>query len=124
MIFVISIPVFHIIITCSALGVKRVNAPVLWIVSISRHLALRREEELHLPQDFHSSVSIFCLEGNIKLLMSKDTFFFFLYIDSLYIDCSSLHCVLPSHLVFSIRVRPLVLTLLLPFICFISFHPN
>ena len=91
------------------------KSPVLCIVDSSGYLVLRKEE-LHLPEDFCCSISIFCLEGKIKLLRSHEMTFSFYY--------SSLLCVLPSRVTFSIRVRPSVLDTLSHINRSISFNSN
>jgi len=67
MISLISIPLQHHVVPWEL----KTYASVPGMVDSSRYLVLRKEE-LHLPEDFHCSISVFHFEGKIKLLGSRE----------------------------------------------------
>ena len=98
--------VFYIIPSCRALGVRELTLQFqgLLIFWVPGTCILFLEEKNYISQrTFHCSISVFCAEGKIKLFAGhkKSPFPFPLLLVSVV-------CVLPSHLAFSIRVRPLV----------------
>ena len=107
--------VFHIITSCSALGVKEL---MLQLHGLSVFLGtwFSQEKNYINQQTFIVTfpVSIFHLEGKIKLPSHEIGSFFY---------CLPLQCILPSHLTFSARVKSSVLDTF-SFIWFISFNSN
>lgn len=89
-------------------GNWRINALFVWIVDSSGYLVLRIGRMIYRSQE----TSLFCfhfpLEGKIKLIgCHRSALLYF---------CSSLRCVLPSCLIFNLRVKPLVLDTLIFFV--------
>jgi len=78
---------FHIITSCSALGVKELMLRLHGLSFFSAYLVLRREEQVQCPEDslFHFK---FHSEERVKLLRSHET--------APVLYCLSLHCVLQA----------------------------
>jgi len=106
--------VLHIITSCSALEVIELMLQFHWSL-IVLGIPVSEENNYVSQRAAHCSASVFHSEGKIKLLAGhKMSPFPFLLIS-----------VLPSCLIFSIRVKPLVLDIALShFIWFISFNSN